>query len=80
MKFIEAIPITLYLSGIFVVVPITLAQVPAKMPTRVFSQTLANNQQERSVGGLYVQSEEGQQQVFPLKHTEVNAKVTGNVS
>ncbi|EDX73627.1 Vault protein inter-alpha-trypsin [Coleofasciculus chthonoplastes PCC 7420] len=80
MKFVEAIPITLCLSGIFVVVPITLAQVPAKIPTRVISQTLANNQQELPVGGLYVQSEEGQQQVFPLKHTEVNAKVTGNVS
>ncbi len=80
MKFVEAIPITLCLSGIFVVVPITLAQVPAKIPTRVISQTLANTPEEPPVGGLYVQSEEGQQQVFPLKHTEVNAKVTGNVS
>ncbi len=80
MKFIEAIPITLCLSGIFVVVPITLAQVPAKVPTRVISQTLTNTPEEPPVGGLYVQSEEGQQQVFPLKHTEVNAKVTGNVS
>jgi len=30
--------------------------------------------------GLYLQSEEGQPQVFPLKHTKVNAQVTGNVS
>ncbi|MBC1241332.1 VIT domain-containing protein [Nostoc sp. 2RC] len=37
----------------------------------------ANNQQ---LGGLYVQSPEGQQLVFPLKHTEVLAKVAGNLS
>jgi Ca-activated chloride channel family protein len=32
------------------------------------------------LGGLYVQSREGQQLVFPLKHTEVEAKVAGNLS
>jgi Ca-activated chloride channel family protein len=32
------------------------------------------------LGGLYVQSPEGNQLIFPLKHTEVQAKVTGNVS
>ncbi|GET35323.1 vault protein inter-alpha-trypsin subunit [Microseira wollei NIES-4236] len=32
------------------------------------------------LGGLYVQSREGQQLVFPLKHTEVQAKVAGNLS
>jgi len=80
MKLIDAIPITLCLTSTFgMVVPITLAQVPAKIPTGVISQSLSQ-QEERPVGGLYVQSEEGQQQVFPLKHTEVNAKVTGNVS
>ncbi|MFP4411270.1 VIT domain-containing protein [Coleofasciculus sp.] len=81
MKLVYAIPITLCLTSTFgIVVPIALSQVAAKIPTRVISQNLANNQEERPVGGLYVQSEEGQQQVFPLKHTEVNAKVTGNVS
>ena len=30
--------------------------------------------------GLYVQSRDGQQLVFPLKHTEVLAKIAGNVS
>ena len=33
----------------------------------------------RSIGGLYVQTGE-QQLVFPLKHTEVQAKIAGNVS
>ncbi|MCL1462838.1 Hsp70 family protein [Argonema galeatum] len=31
-------------------------------------------------GGLYVQSPDGQQLVFPLQHTEVQAKIAGNVS
>ena len=37
----------------------------------------AKNQQ---LGGLYVQSPQGQQLVFPLKHTEVLAKIAGNLS
>ncbi|MEH2005166.1 VIT domain-containing protein [Nostoc sp.] len=37
----------------------------------------AENQQ---LGGLYVQSPQGQQLVFPLKHTEVIAKIAGNLS
>ncbi|NEP14214.1 MAG: after-VIT domain-containing protein [Symploca sp. SIO2C1] len=32
------------------------------------------------LGGLYTQSPEGNPLVFPLKHTEVQAKVTGNIS
>ncbi len=32
------------------------------------------------LGGLYVQSPEGNPLVFPLKHTEVQATVTGNIS
>ncbi|MEG3978720.1 VIT domain-containing protein, partial [Microcoleus sp. herbarium8] len=30
--------------------------------------------------GLYVRSPEGKQLVFPLKHTEVRAKIAGNLS
>ncbi|BAT53343.1 von Willebrand factor, type A [Nostoc sp. NIES-3756] len=36
--------------------------------------------QERQAAGLYVQIPEQQQIAFPLKHTEVQAKVTGNIS
>ncbi|MEH1969943.1 after-VIT domain-containing protein [Nostoc sp.] len=32
------------------------------------------------LGGLYVQSHQGEQLVFPLKHTEVIAKIAGNLS
>ncbi|MEH1949595.1 MAG: after-VIT domain-containing protein [Nostoc sp.] len=32
------------------------------------------------LGGLYVQSPQGEQLVFPLKHTEVIAKIAGNLS
>ncbi|MEH2161906.1 MAG: VIT domain-containing protein [Nostoc sp.] len=34
----------------------------------------------QQVGGLYVESPEGEQLVFPLKHTEVLAKIAGNLS
>ncbi|ALF53311.1 Vault protein inter-alpha-trypsin domain-containing protein [Nostoc piscinale CENA21] len=35
---------------------------------------------ERQAGGLYVQTPEQQQIAFPLKHTEVQAKIAGNIS
>ncbi len=34
----------------------------------------------QQIGGLYVQSPQGEQLIFPLKHTEFIAKVTGNLS
>ncbi|WP_416212047.1 VIT domain-containing protein [Nostoc sp. ChiVER01] len=34
----------------------------------------------QQIGGLYVQSPQGEQLVFPLKHTEVLAKIAGNLS
>ncbi|MEH2399813.1 VIT domain-containing protein [Nostoc sp.] len=40
--------------------------------------TAANQNQQ--LGGLYVQSPQGEQLVFPLKHTEVLAKIAGNLS
>ncbi|MEH2243610.1 VIT and vWA domain-containing protein [Nostoc sp.] len=36
--------------------------------------------QNQQLGGLYVQSPQGEQLVFPLKHTEVLAKIAGNLS
>lgn len=36
--------------------------------------------QEHQVAGLYIQTPEQQQIAFPLKHTEVQAQVTGNIS
>jgi len=35
---------------------------------------------ERQAGSLYVQTPEQQQIAFPLKHTEVQAKIAGNIS
>lgn len=35
---------------------------------------------DRPTGGLFVLSKDGQQQIFPLKHTEVKAKIAGNLS
>lgn len=36
--------------------------------------------QNQQLGGLYVQSPQGEQLVFPLKHTEVLTKIVGNLS
>ncbi|NES20184.1 MAG: after-VIT domain-containing protein [Symploca sp. SIO3E6] len=41
--------------------------------------TTTSNLSQRKLGGLYVQTEE-QRLVFPLKHTEVEAKIAGNLS
>ncbi|HLP89400.1 MAG TPA: VIT domain-containing protein [Nostocaceae cyanobacterium] len=38
------------------------------------------NQPQNTLGGLYVQSPDGKELVFPLKHTEVQAKIAGNLS
>ncbi len=35
---------------------------------------------DRAAGGLYVQSESGEQQVFPLTHTDVQARISGNLT
>lgn len=43
------------------------------MPTRTKSA-------DRPPGGLWVQSKDGESQVFPLKHTNVNATISGNLS
>ena len=48
------------------------------------NKQITNKQTRKSeaslTGGLYVQTEDNQQQIFPLKHTEVKAKVSGNLS
>lgn len=44
------------------------------MPKPTFEPT------KHTLGGLYVQSRDGQQLQFPLKHTDVQAKIAGNVS
>ena len=52
----------------------TIPQQSTSMPTPTFEPT------KHTLGGLYVQSRDGQQLQFPLKHTEVQAKIAGNVS
>ena len=86
MKLVYVLPMTAILAGtIGAIAHFTLAQSPSGPATRIVSpnSAQANNPQsqpERPSGGLYVQSKDGKQQVFPLKHTEVKAKVAGNVS
>jgi len=45
------------------------------MEITIMTQTI-----KEQPGGLYVQTPEKQQIAFPLKHTEVQAKITGNIS
>lgn len=52
----------------------TTPQQSTSMPTPTFEPT------KHTLGGLYVQSRDGKQLQFPLKHTEVQAKIAGNVS
>ncbi len=54
--------------------PPTLVQATDESPH------IAQVTDEVSVGGLYVQGEESEQQVFPLRHTDVQAQVSGNVA
>lgn len=81
MKLISILPVTLLFSGAVGTIVLSLppsGQVVAQR-TRTASPT-TQNQQQQPTGGLFVQSKDGQQQVFPLKHTEVKAKVSGNLS
>ena len=52
--------------------------------TQLVAQNQKQNQGEAASdapsSGLYAISEEGQEQVFPLEHTEVAAKIAGNLS
>lgn len=53
-----------------------------RSPNEILSQGWQNElaEGEEGLGGLYVVSEDGERQVFPLKHTEVKAKIAGNLS
>ncbi|MFB2933882.1 VIT domain-containing protein [Aerosakkonemataceae cyanobacterium BLCC-F154] len=81
MKLISILPATLLLSGTVGTVVFSLPTSPQILTqrTRTDSPTM-QNQQQKPTGGLFVQSQDGKPQVFPLKHTEVKAKVSGNLS
>lgn len=81
MKLIFLFPATLLLSGTVgtVVQSLPLSPQILAQRTRTDSPTMQNEQQQPT-GGLFVQSKDGKPQVFPLKHTEVKAKVSGNLS
>ncbi|MFB2879922.1 VIT domain-containing protein [Floridanema aerugineum] len=81
MKLIFLLPATLLLSGTVgtVVQSLPLSPQILAQRTRTDSPTMQNEQQQPT-GGLFVQSKDGKPQVFPLKHTEVKAKVSGNLS
>ncbi|NET57320.1 MAG: after-VIT domain-containing protein [Symploca sp. SIO2E6] len=81
MKLIYVFPTTLILTSILgTIAYLTQAQAPTSIIVQNSQRNSPTKVADPPVGGLYVQSEDGQQQVFPLKHTKVDAKVAGNVS
>ncbi|MBK4728939.1 after-VIT domain-containing protein [Oxynema sp. CENA135] len=82
-----AIACTLLLAGVGAIAKFALAQTWTPL-SRSHSNTevtargrsSAAAETARETGGLYAVSEDGERQVFPLKHTEVNATIAGNLS
>ncbi len=58
----------------------TVIQPSAELVSDRRSERIDWQSKPRSTGGLYVRDREGHNQVFPLKHTDVKAKIAGNVS
>lgn len=92
MKLIYTIPATIIALGTAgIITQCTWAKttnkpVNASVALSKNTTILADNTQKISKhrdlkpGGLFTQTKDGKQQVFPLKHTEVKAKISGNVS
>jgi Ca-activated chloride channel family protein len=82
MKLAYILPAIALLTG--TVGTVALQPPQTKLPAVRISQTNPSNtpanQPDNPPGGLFVLSNEGKQQVFPLKHTDVKAKIAGNVS
>ncbi|MGL5192998.1 MAG: VIT domain-containing protein, partial [Chroococcales cyanobacterium] len=83
MKLLYIVPACLVLvTAVGTVANLTLAQNSRSPAHPILSQ--GNNTQTPSdsqdVGGLYVLSPEGEKQAFTLTHTDVNARIDGNVS
>jgi Ca-activated chloride channel family protein len=82
MKLTYALPTALLLIGsVGTIAYFTSAQSPPSQPFTLTPVSLNTLPEQPSLptGGLFVQSPTGQQ-VFPLKHTEVAAKIAGNIS
>jgi Ca-activated chloride channel homolog len=59
----------------------TLIQPSSEHRSSSLSERLEpQNSKQNHTNGLYVLDKEGRKQVFPLKHTDVKAKVAGNIS
>ncbi|MCT7972322.1 VIT domain-containing protein [Laspinema olomoucense] len=83
MKLLYIFPACLVLvMAVGTVAHLTLAQNSRSLPSSTLSQ--GNHTQTSSdsqdVGGLYVLSPEGEKQAFTLTHTDVKARIDGNVS
>jgi len=82
MKLRIILPATLSIAATLgTITHFSMAQAPPRSQQEIAQMTKATTSDaERPVGGLFIPSQEQNQQVFPLKHTQVKAKVAGNVS
>lgn len=85
MKLSFVLPLTVLLVGVAgSLAHFAIAQLPTRSPVPANSNSGLRTEDSTTTsdsvaGGLYVQMD-GQEQVFPLRHTEVKAQVSGNVS
>ncbi len=82
MKLLYTLPALAFVLGMVgTVTHFTVAHSPNSPQIQQTKNNLSPTQETAdNPGGLYVISENREQQVFPLKHTDVRAKIAGNVS
>ncbi|MEM9538824.1 MAG: VIT domain-containing protein [Cyanobacteria bacterium P01_E01_bin.42] len=80
MKASLFLSLTLLLVGAGGATSLAIAQTPSRSAPRQLRADNRNTEPPTPAGGLFVSAEDGEPRVFPLKHTEVKAKVSGNVS
>ena len=80
MKASLFLSLTLLLVGAGGATSFAIAQTPSRSASRPLRADNRNTEPSTPAGGLFVPAEDGEPWIFPLKHTEVKAKVSGNVS
>jgi Ca-activated chloride channel homolog len=60
--------------------PTIIQPSPEQVSGNQSDRAISQKPQQSHANGLFVLDKEGQKQIFPLKHTDVKAKVAGNIS
>lgn len=80
MKASLFLSLTLLVIGVGGATSLAIAQTTQRSAPRSLRADNRNAEPSPPTGGLFVPSEDGEPRIFPLKHTDVKAKVSGNVS